>query len=94
MRPEEKLETQACNEAVDGGWTTRKLQFIGVRGAPDRIFGRGGVTKVIEFKPLGERARRQQVRRIKELTEHFGWEIQVCDTIEKVRRFLNLEDPL
>lgn len=88
--PEATIERTICKEAKAAGWLVRKLKFIGLRGAPDRIFGRGGVTIAIEFKRHKGEARVQQLKRIAELRSAFGWQVFVCDTLDGARAILGL----
>ena len=90
MRPEEKIETQVCDEAKAAGWIHRKLAFVGVRGAADRLFGKDRRTVVIEFKAPGEHPTRQQMKRHKELRDAFGWEVYVCSDVPYGRSILGL----
>lgn len=90
LKPEATIETTICREAKDAGWICRKLQFIGVRGAPDRIFGKDSFTVMIEFKRLGERPTRQQTVRHDELRKMFGWEVYACDSLDSAREVLRL----
>lgn len=66
------------------------MSFIGVRGAPDRLFGRGGRAILIEFKAPGEEPTPQQARRQSELAEHFGLEVYWADNLNDAREILDL----
>lgn len=48
------VEIDICDEAEKDGWLVRKLQYVGRRGAPDRMFVKAGRIVFIEFKKLGE----------------------------------------
>ena len=91
MRPEEYVETTICKEAKRAGWRTFKLSFLGVRGAPDRLFGKGGRAILIEFKAPGEEPTRQQSRRQEELAEVFGLEVYWVDNLDDAREILDLK---
>lgn len=90
--PEATIERTICREAEKHGWLVRKLTFLGVRGAPDRIFGRGGKTIVMEFKRLGAVPTQQQLKRHRELTHDFGWVVYVCDNLADARWLLGLPE--
>jgi hypothetical protein len=90
VRPEERIEKATCKEAIRAGWRTFKLSFIGTRGAPDRIFGRGGRTVLIEFKAPGEEPTRQQSKRHRELVDDFGFEVYWADNLDDARLILDL----
>ena len=55
VKREQKLELQCVAYAKKSGWLAYKISFVGVNGAPDRLFisGRGSLI-FIEFKaPIG-----------------------------------------
>lgn len=94
--PEATIERQIVDEAEADGWIVFKLAFLGVKGAPDRIFGKSGRCVVIEFKrpasgkrKAGEESKSQRNRR-KELAVSFGWELHVCNTLKDAREILHL----
>jgi len=91
VRPEESLEKVVCKEATEAGWRVFKLAFPGIRGAPDRMFGRGGRAVLIEFKAPGKRPTRQQIKRHDELRESCGFEVRWTDCLEDAREILGLE---
>ena len=90
MGPEATIERPAVKLAKDQGWKVRKLSFIGTRGAPDRLFGRAGRAVLIEFKAPGEEPTIQQSRRHAELREAFGFEVHVCDSVDRAKEILDL----
>ena len=90
MGPEATIERTICKEARAAGWLERKLKFLSIRGAPDRIFGRAGVTVLIEFKPRDGHARRQQLKRHRELREEFGLRVEMCHSVHEGRAILDL----
>lgn len=54
MTPERRLEELLIKRCKALGWLTRKVQWIGRRGAPDRIVIRNGVVRFLELKgPAG-----------------------------------------
>lgn len=75
------IEETVIEAFEDAGWYQRKVQFVGVKGAPDRWFVRKGMWAPIEFKKLGEPLSGHQVRRHRELAEH-GQRVYVVDNIE------------
>lgn len=68
------------------------MSFISIRGAPDRVFGRGGRAVFIEFKAPGEEPTRQQWKRQEELAVHFGFEVYWVDNIDDARELLDLTE--
>lgn len=85
-----KAETDTVKQAVKHGWKTRKLMFIGVRGAPDRLFGRDGRSVLIEFKRDGETPSLQQLRRHDELRRDFGFVVVWTDSYEEACAILEI----
>lgn len=85
-------ETKTVKQAVKHGWKVRKLMFIGVRGAPDRLFGKDGRSILIEFKRPGETPSLQQLRRHKELTEDFGFTVDWTDDYGEACRILGIPE--
>lgn len=92
MGPEAVIERAIRKEAIAQGWLVRKLAFLDCRGAPDRIFGKGGRAVLIEFKAPGKVPDAQQLRRHRELREVFGLEVHVCDSPEAARELLRLRE--
>jgi len=90
MGPEARIERAIRQEAIRAGWVVRKLAFPGTRGAPDRIFGKGGRAVLIEFKSAHGCSSVQQVRRFRELREVFGFEVWLCASVERGREILGL----
>jgi hypothetical protein len=75
------IEKTVTDYAERRGWEARKVMFIGVRGAPDKWFFRGGARlKIIEFKQHGEEPDPLQWKQIKMLRER-GFEVHVIDNI-------------
>lgn len=93
MGPEAVIETTICDEARADGWKAWKLTFIGVRGAPDRAFGKAGQTILIEFKRKDEEPTKQQLRRHQELRDYFGFNVFWVDNATDARRILKLREP-
>lgn len=85
-----KVETDTVKQAVRFGYKVRKLMFIGVRGAPDRLFGRGGHSTLIEFKRDGEVPTPQQMRRHEELRQDFGFRVEWTDSYAEACEILGI----
>lgn len=78
---EETLEQLARDRAKERGWGTRKLGWIGRRGAPDRYFGKPGVGAfLVEFKAPGESPNALQWKEINFLRD-CGWIVHVIDNL-------------
>lgn len=72
------------------GWRVYKVQFLGVRGAPDRLFGKKKRPVMIEFKAVGEEPTAQQLIRHQELRENFGIEVYWTDNYADACRILEI----
>ena len=85
------LELRIVSEATKLGWLSYKLEFVGQRGAPDRMFIRGNRVVFIEFKNPNGRGRVSvnQERILNEIRRH-GAEAYVVDDIEYAREILRL----
>lgn len=86
---ESDVEMPVVRRAERAGWYVRKLRWIGVDGAPDRFFAKGGRVVLIEFKDEGEPARLSQ------LDEHYqlrkaGVEVHLCDRADDALRILGI----
>jgi hypothetical protein len=94
MQPmlELQIELDTVKQAKRNGYTSYKLTFLGVRGAPDRVFGKAGHTTVIEFKRPGERPSEQQEVRAAELREQFGWEVGWTDSYSEACDMLGIPE--
>lgn len=91
------LEEDACGEKgllVIAGWISRKLQWIGRRGAPDRLVakpfrrpcphcGTRGRVVLIEFKRKGERPDGQQQKEIDRL-RNAGLDVRIIDDMTDI----------
>lgn len=85
---EEAVELPAVRRAERTGWLSRKLQWIGRVGAPDRFFARCGRIVLIEFKAPGKTPRRSQTLEHDRLRAA-GIEVYVCDTVEDALKVLD-----
>lgn len=81
MLSESVIEGTVCGHAEMNGWLVRKLSWIGRRGAPDRLFMKGGRALFIEFKATGEKPDPIQVREIERMRKA-GMEVHIIDSIE------------
>ena len=84
------MEQLVVDRAKARGWATKKLQFIGERGAPDRLLVRNGRVVFLELKRPGEidDTSANQVRVIRELREA-GAEVHVMDNLRDVYALLD-----
>lgn len=80
---ENVMEKLLVERAEKNGWLSKKLSFIGERGAPDRLFVKDGRVLFIELKRPGELCgtSANQKRVIRELHEH-GAEVHVIDNLK------------
>jgi len=85
-------EERTVERAKACGFMVRKFAFVGVRGGPDRLFGRNGRTILIEFKRWSKVPTRQQQIRAQELRTHCGWEVHWCDNYEDACRILGISE--
>lgn len=64
---EKQIEKKVCDYAKKLGWLCYKGNSDSVRGYPDRIFFKNGVTVLIEFKREGGKLSGNQKARITEI---------------------------
>lgn len=85
---ESEFETKFTAFVKSRGWFCEKIMRTGRRGFPDRFLARkkNGVV-LVEAKRSGEDARRQQLKRHKELRDH-GVVVYVIDNMDDARRLL------
>lgn len=83
---EQYLKTQVQNS----GGEVRKVQFIGRRGAPDRLAMLPGKTYWVELKAPGQKAKPHQVREHTRM-RNMGQQVYVIDSIEGVDALLSGE---
>jgi hypothetical protein len=84
------IEMTVCGRAEKAGWLVRKCQWVGRRGAPDRLFCKAGRLLFIEFKAPGKVAEPHQEREIARLHGQ-GVEAYVVDNIADGLVILGLE---
>ena len=73
--------------AEDNNVFCRKLQWIGRRNAPDRVFGFNGRTIFVEFKRPGERLR---VGQDKEIDRMRAAGMEAYGPVDSFTRFLRI----
>lgn len=86
---EYEIESTVVSDAIRHGWFVRKVSWIGRKGAPDRVFGKGGRTVWIEFKKRGEKPRLDQEDEHDQM-RRAGMEVHYVDSIRAGRRILEL----
>lgn len=86
---ESYIELNIVDEAVAAGWWCRKVQWVGRRAAPDRVFAKVGRVVWIEFKRPGERPTLAQTRQHIEMRAA-GMEVYWCDDLDVGRKILGL----
>ena len=90
---ESAIENPVVKRAEQAGYFVRKVQWVGRRSAPDRLFARKDRGQVyIEFKAPGEDARLSQKIEHKRMRDA-GIEVHVCDNIDDAMRILWLRRP-
>lgn len=83
------IEMTVVGKAELAGWICRKCQWIGRRGAPDRLFARAGRLMFIEFKDSGKPLEPHQEREILRL-KSAGIEVYVVDSVQHGLEILGL----
>ena len=79
---ESYIEQGAIKRAKECGFICRKVQWIGRRGAPDRLFSRADTGPFfVEFKKPGGTLDPHQVREIQRLREA-GFQVYVIDSLD------------
>ena len=90
---ESAIENPVVKRAEQAGYFVRKVQWVGRRSAPDRLFARKDRGQVyIEFKRPGDDARLAQELEHKRMRDA-GIEVHVCDNIDDAMRILWLRRP-
>ena len=80
---ESDIETYLTEQVAKSGGLVRKVQWIGRRGAPDRLVGWPGRHALVEVKTPGAKARPEQAREHERLRA-IGFLVVVVDTFEAV----------
>jgi hypothetical protein len=87
-KKESSIEGRVCALADSINLPHTKLNTIGQRNNPDRIFWlNGGNPLMIEFKRTGEKPNEAQKNRIKQLRQ-LGYRVEVCDNFLKAKAVL------
>lgn len=86
---EHEIEAYLTAQVAKAGGETRKVQWIGRRGAPDRLVMLPNPARVfwVELKQPGEKPRPNQVREHERLMA-FGMRVVVIDSLEGVDELL------
>lgn len=89
VNPQERyIEKKVAEYGKKLGWLTRKLQWLGHHGAPDRVFIRSGRILFIEFKQLGKKPTDHQALEMGRLRDA-GMEVHLIDSVEKGKALLD-----
>jgi hypothetical protein len=83
---ESVLQQKATEYAVSRGWFSRKVQWMGRRGAPDKLFARGGLVVFVEFKQKGKKPNLLQEREIARMQAAGLW-VLVFDDLDTAHAF-------
>jgi hypothetical protein len=87
QREKKYVEDALVKQAVKDGWLVRKVQWTGRRGAPDRVFMRGGRTVWIECKDPDGSLDEIQAREIERMRD-VGQEVHVIYSFRQGLRLL------
>ena len=79
---ESKVERECVKIARHHGWLPFKWRGSNQRGVPDHLFFRNGELKIVEFKRPGQKPRKLQLKRHRELAAA-GFSVIVIDRIEQ-----------
>ena len=85
---EAEVEADLVRIARDRGWASRKIRWIGRRGAPDRAFFRDGRIVFLEVKRPGNTVRGAQRREFLRLKALYP-DTHVVDSIDQGLRILD-----
>jgi hypothetical protein len=88
---EDQIEIEVVNKAERAGYEVRKVQWIGRRGAMDRVFFGYGKCIWIEFKAPGKEPEGQQAREVERLRKKYP-HIHVCDNVADALAILGVSD--
>ena len=85
---ENEIENAVVDHAKDLGIEVTKMNLLGNRNWPDRVFWiEGGRPFLIEFKFPGEPLRKGQRAKIKKL-RRLGYDVEVCDDADVGKRLI------
>ena len=88
MASESEIEREVMRHAMQTGWLQRKLRFINVNGAPDRLLIYKGSHIYIEFKALNGTLSPSQHLEIKRLRDS-GANVFVVDNVVEGKKILD-----
>ena len=78
---ERYIEKKVSDAFVKAGWLSRKCQWVGRNGAPDRLFIKRGVFIFVEFKQFRKKPTELQAAEHEKLRAA-GCQVFVVDSIE------------
>lgn len=84
---ESKIEQHLVKVVKALGGEVRKVQWIGRKGAPDRMVMLPGMTLWVELKATGIKAEAHQLREHKRMTD-MGQQVVVVDSIEAIDQII------
>lgn len=84
---EAEIEDPVVKAAKTNGFKVRKVQWIGGRKAPDRLFLKPGRGFFVEFKAPGQSPQPGQAREIERMRAA-GFEVHVVDDLEEGLRLV------
>ena len=84
---ESQIERHLVKRVKELGGEVRKVQWIGRRGAPDRLAMQPGRTLWVELKAPGEKAKPHQVREHERMRK-MGQRVEIVDSCERVDEVL------
>jgi len=90
MAAEYQIEETVVNKAKRAGWETRKVQWVGRRGAMDRVFFGHGRCVWIEFKDPDNDLAGQQKREFDRLKALYP-EVHCCCKVGEALAILGIE---
>lgn len=86
---EENIEGPCVAMAEKAGWWQKKVQWVGQKGAPDRVFIKDGRVVWVEFKKPDGEARLLQEIGHQEMLDH-GGEVFVIDSVGVFRLVMGI----
>lgn len=78
---ERYIEKKVSDAFVKAGWLSRKCQWVGRNGAPDRLFVKRGVFIFVEFKQFRKKATDLQKAEHEKLRAA-GCRVEIIDSVE------------
>ena len=86
---ESPIQNYVISKAEEKGWYARKMKWVGIDGAPDNFFAKGGRIVLIEFKRPGGKPKKRQKEEHEYLKEA-GVEVHVVDNPLTAFRILGI----